>query len=368
VNVDEMDLASRLKDAAPLRPEAYERARATLRAAMAEPGPARVPELVSGPGAAPLRREEPSRAGNRRRTVGTWGKAGIGAGISAVAAAVAIVLAATPATRPATPAGSASPAPAVTASLVSLAAHITADSGPLPGNASLIIRTQTIGSRRPDVTYSLYTDSGAIYSGDDKITLMRAVARHQNLADGMDSRDVKVALYAATGNLTAARKQMATVSPGDLWLGLAGRAQRAAWEKAIAQEWPTLKAKGIKTPPKLPAGQALQSIVNNRVWDNSVEALSAGGGNPRVRTGVLRLLSTIPQVTVAKSTTGGQPTLTLTAGSALFGGSSREVLTINAETGMPIKSTEPAQGNVPSSVTTYQVSRVTLGAIEAGKF
>jgi hypothetical protein len=349
VNVDEMDLVSQLKDADPLRPEAYQRARTTLRAAMAE--------SEGFPGAR-----------NRRKKVGTLGKLGIGAGISAAAAAAAIVLAATPATRPTAPTGSGSQAPAVTSPLVILAAHITADSGPGPGNASLIIKTQTIGGQRPDVVYSLYTDNGALYLGDDKATLMKAVARHQNLADGMDSRDVKVALYAAAGNLTIARKQMATVSPGDLWLGLTGSAQRAAWEKEIAQEWPTLKAKGMKTPPKLPTGQALRDVMNNRVWNNSVEALSAGGGNPRVRAGVLRLLSTIPQVAVAKSTTGGQATLTLKAGPALFGGSGGEVLTISAKTGMPIKDTEPAQGNVPSSVTTYKVTRVTLAAIASGKF
>jgi hypothetical protein len=154
----------------------------------------------------------------------------------------------------------------------------------------------------------------------------------------------------------------------DFWLSRTGSAQRAAWDKEIAKEWPTLKAKGMKTPPKLPAGQALQNIINNRVWSNSVEALSAGGGNPQVRAGVLRLLSTIPQVAVAKSTTGGQATLTLKAGSALFGGSGGEVLTISAKTGMPIKDTEPAQGNVPSSVAAYKVTRVTLAAIASGKF
>ena len=367
MNVDEMDLVSQLKEAAPLRPQAYDRARATLRAAMAEPGRDQVPQLA--PGAA-VRSPRASRARSRRRTVGTLGKVGIGAGIAA-AAAVAVVLAATPATRPTAPLAAVSAAPASEAPgspLVALAANIPASSGSQPGNASLIIRAQAIGGQRPDVVYSLYTDSGAIYLGDDKVTLMRAVARHQDVADGMDSRDLKVALYAAAGNLAAARAQMTTVSPGDQWLGLTGAARQAAWDKEIAKEWPALKAKGMKAPPKLPAGQALQDIISNRVWNNSVEALSAGGGNPQVRVGVLRLLSTIAQVTVAKSATGGQATLTLTAGPAVFGGSGKQVLTINAKTGLPVKSVVPAQGGVPSSVATYQVTRVTLAAVQAGKF
>jgi hypothetical protein len=368
VNVDEMDLVSQLKDAAPLQPEAYERARATLRAAMAGSGPAPAPELAPLPGAAPGRTGRSSRPRSRRWSAGTLGKVGIGAGISAAAAAVAIVLAATPASRPAAPAGPAAQAPVAGSPLVSLAAYIGASSGPLPGNASLVITTQTEAGRVPVVAYNLYTDSGAYYVGGDKRSLMQAIARHENLADGMVSRDVKAALYATAGNLATAREQMATASPGDRWLGLTGTAQRVAWEKEMAQEWPTLRAKGMKTPPRLPTGKALRDIVNNRVWNNSVEALSAGGGNPKVRAGVLRLLSTIPQVAVAKSTTGGQPTLTLTAGSAVFGGSGAEVLTINAKTGMPVRAVEPGQGNVPSSKTTYQVSRVTLAGIEAGKF
>lgn len=99
-----------------------------------------------------------------------------------------------------------------------------------------------------------------------------------------------------------------------------------------------------------------------------MDALTAGGGNPEVREGVLRLLSTVPEVTVTNSTTGGEPTLTLTAGSPLFDGGSPEVLTIDAKTGSPIKFSSAADGNVPSSVQTYKVSRVTLAGIEAGKF
>jgi hypothetical protein len=371
VIVDEMDLVSQLKEAAPLRPEAYQRARATLRTAMAETRPARAQEMSPVQGS--------SQARNRRLAVGTRGKVGIGAGIAAVAAAVAAGLVVTSAPQSTAP-QSIGPQPPVSQStaptqapvtgslLVSLAASITAVSSPLPGNASLIIRTQTIGSRQPDVTYSLYTDSGALYSGDDKATLMQAVAHKENLADGMDAGDLKAALYAATGNLTTARQQMATVSPGDDWLFLPPAAQKAAWQKDIAQSWPILKAKGMKTPPKMPTGQALLDLINNRIWNNSVDALSAGGGNPQVRAGVLRLLSTIAQVTVAPSTTRGVPTLTLMAGPAVFGGAGEQVLTINAKTGMPILSVDPAFQNVPRSMDAFQVTRVTLAAVAAGKF
>jgi hypothetical protein len=44
------------------------------------------------------------------------------------------------------------------------------------------------------------------------------------------------------------------------------------------------------------------------------------------------------------------------------------VLTVDARTGMPVKSVLAARGNELSSLTSYQVSRVTLADIETGKF
>ena len=160
--VDEMDLVGQLKAAAPLRPDAYERARTTLRVAM-----------IPLPGAAPVRRRRFSLAGNRRGTLGTLGKAGIGAGFGAVAAAVAIALVATSTPRSAAPAGSSTGAstgpaaqpPAVGSPLVTLAADIRATGGSVPGNASLAIVSQVIGGKLMQVYYGLYTDGGALYSG-----------------------------------------------------------------------------------------------------------------------------------------------------------------------------------------------------------
>ena len=370
--VDEMDLVSQLKEAAPLRPEAYERARTTLRAAMAGSGPARVPETAQEPGAARVRRQEFPRAGKRRRTLGGLGKVGIGAGIGAVAAAVAIVLVATSSPRSAAPAGSstgastgsAAQAPAVDSKLVTLAADIKASGGSLPGDSSLVIVTQVIGGKLMQVYYGLYTDSGALYSGDDKKTLVTAVAKHENQAESVDTREVAAATYAATGDLATARKQMVNATPNDYFLSFAAR--KKIWDKNLPTLQALLHAKGSKVIPKMPNGQALQDLINNSLWDNAVDALTWGAANPEIRAGVLRLLSTIPEVTVVKSTAGGQPALTLTAGPALNDGGS-QVLTINAKTGMPITSVVKLP-QVKTSVETYQVSRMTLADIEAGKF
>jgi hypothetical protein len=355
VNVDEMDLVSQALEVTPLHPEAYERARATLREAMAESGPR--------PEATPLRARGSSRARNRR--LGTLGKVGIGAGITAVAAAAAVLLATTPTPRHAAPAGSAAQAPAVTSPLVTLAASIKASEGSLPGNASLVIAKQVNGGRLMQVVYALFTDSGKLYLGDNKKSLMTEVVRHENQADFTNAREIAAARYAATGDLATARVRMVDALPNDFFLSYAAR--KKIWEKGAAARKALLREKKFKGTLKMPTGKALQDDINNTLWTASTIALSWGAGNPEIRAGVLRLLSTIPEVTVAKSTTHGQPTLTITAGPPLFGDSSDQVLTVNASTGIPISSVESGAG-LPRAVETDHVSRVTMAHIKAGKF
>jgi hypothetical protein len=366
VNVNEMDLVRQLKDAAPLRPEAYERARTTLRAAMAEPEPAQVPGVV------PLR-----KAHNRRRgTVGTLRKVGIGAGIGAVAAGVAVALVATSTAQPATPARSASPAskaPAVNSELVTLAAAIKASSGNLPGNASLVMQTD-VGAPSPgNVTYSLYTDSGAYYVANNKQGITAAVDHHQNQAGSwLGARQVVAAArYAArTGNLATARQRMLNATPEQYehLLSLSPAARRKVWEKEMAKSRALLEAKHA-WPLPVPSVQDLQNDVNYAIWYNSISALTEGAGNPQVREGVLRVLSTIPEVTVANATTGGQPTLTLTAAPALMGaGLPAQVVTVSATTGMPISLVNGTPGQKYYSDTTYQVSRVWMARVRVGRW
>jgi hypothetical protein len=204
-----------------------------------------------------------------------------------------------------------------------------------------------------------------MYSGDDKQTLVAAVARHANLADFTNAREIAAARTAAAGDLATARMRMVNALPNDFFLSFAAR--KKIWEEGAAARQALMREKGIKTPLKMPTGKALQDDIDNSLWTASTIALSWGAGDPEIREGVLRLLSTIPEVTVADSTTGGQPTLTITAGPAVFGGDGEQVLTINARTGMPIGSVVTGRG-MPTSVETFRVSRVTLADVKAGKF
>jgi hypothetical protein len=357
VSTDEMDLARQALDVTPWRPEAYEQARTALLVAMAESGPEAAPVPIRGRGSSPA-------GDRRRRPLGTRGRVGLGAGIAAVAAA-ALVLVGTSTSQPAAPASSASQAHAANSKLVTLAARISASVGSQPGNASLEVVQNTVGGKVMQVYFGLYTDSGKLYSGDDKQTLVTAVARQENQADAADVREAAAARYAATGDLTTARIRMINATPNDFFLSFAAR--KKIWAAGAAARQALMREKGIKTPLQMPTGKVLQGQISNSLWINGTDALNWAGGDPEIRAGVLRLLSTIPGVTVASSTTHGQPTLTITAGPAVFGGTGNEVLTVNATTGLPVSSVSTTPG-VSAGVETYQVSRVTLASIKAGKF
>jgi hypothetical protein len=385
MSVDEMDLVGQLKDVEPLRDDEFERAKMAVRSVMAASGAGSAPATAQ----ATVLGQGPARGHHRprRRTAISRGKVGLGIGAVAAAAAVAVAFVATskPNTaRPPAALASASAAPSSTAAsakatppssaslvvnsrLITVADVIKSHEGPLPGNASLILRTQTNGGV-PALNFDLYTDSGDYYYGMTRSALIEAVASHDNISGGLSVREVAAALYAANGDLAAARVRMINATPNPFGLGDTP-AEKKALAKGIAADNAAMRKRDksikISGPDK---GKALQEDYDNYIWNNCMDALTEGGGNPQVRIGVLRLLATVPEVTVKTSTTDGQSTLTLTASTALFDGITDQVLTINASTGMPISSETGSPGQQPSSVTTYQISRVTLASIQAGKF
>jgi hypothetical protein len=357
--MDEMDLVKQLKDVPPLRDEAYERARATLRTAMVSR-----PELVAAAGTTPKPRKR-----------FPWARVGIGT-VGAVAAAVAVAVVSTTSglQLPPAPTESAPQSPKVDSRLVTLAADVKASGASLPGDASLVIRTQTTPDKTPYVTYNLYTDSGEVYVTDTGSQLSGAVARKDNLAEATDTRVMAAARQAASGDLDKAREQMVNATPNRWGLGLSPAEAQKAWDDAQIERRLILLEKGVANPSLLPrpTGKALQDGIDNSLWTNTLHALDVGAANPEVRAGVLRLISTITDVTVEKSTTDGQPSLILTAGPALFQGDGEHILTIHADTGLPIRSEiKPAPGQkdpLPPSIETYKSSRVAVADIVVGRF
>ncbi|MCG5449822.1 hypothetical protein [Micromonospora hortensis] len=375
---DELDLVGALGSAEPLRPEAYQRARAVLRAAMADPGTVRLLGAISAADTTmeatstmktttTTRDHESSPALQRRRRIGIAGRLGIGAGVGvAAAAAVVAVVLNSPATggmeagkdpSAATSGSTTVDGSAERAPLMTLAGSIKTVT-PAAGDAWLVKATQVHGTKTMQVVYTLYTDGHAIYTGNSVRDIKRAIARHQDqMTDGGYAPLLKAAVAAADSSPADGRTQMLKAAKDPL-VGLDPAAQKAAWDKQQAAAQVIIKQKGGNAKPKPYSPQAVQRHFDNALWTYSTQALSAGDGNTQVRVGVLRLLSTIDAVSVKNSTTHGKATLTITAGPEVFGGEGSEVLTIDAKTGMLVKDVSTVPG-LPQASTTYESSRVT---------
>jgi len=294
------------------------------------------------------------RQRRRRRLAGVAGTAAVGA--------AAVVFVATSAPQSAAPAAAGRPSPGTARAggapsgaqlpLVALAANVAAEPKPA-GDATLVEReTGTPGKATINV-WDLYADDGQYFFSPTEAGLPAQVREDNNQGGGQFGREVAAAEYAVNGNVDTAALKMAWpfAKPVPAWL---------------SSQVKNMSAGGLQ--------------IDNYVWENSEEALVAGSGNPQVRAGVLRLVSALPGITVTRGTTDGQPTLTFRAGAAELGRAGvdkadpkietgpayEEAITINADTGIPLKFAGGPAGQ-PAVTVTYVVERVSLAGIEAGK-
>jgi hypothetical protein len=325
--------------------------------------------MLTESGQAPARHRRP-----RRRTLAIGGTAGFG--IAAVAVVVTLIATSTsrpPAPSPRPLAGgptashSATPtAPTVSSPLVLLADNISASAHKQSGDATLVFRSTTFTEgQAPGSGFDLYTDSGPYYWAPTESGLPAQIAAHHNLGDGLFTREIAAAEYAVHGNLATARERMAN-APDPANAGKSPAALMSPWLLKVKAQ-----LLGVKAVP----GQSLaaaydRAYIDSWVWSDATDALEAGAGNPQVRAGVLRLLSTVSGVVVTHGTLDGQPTLVVGDVTPGLNGNGRSegAMTLDASTGIPLKYTDGPVGKAPDSTTTYKVSRVTVADIAAGKF
>jgi hypothetical protein len=227
-----------------------------------------------------------------------------------------------------------------TSPLLRLASFVSY-SGTPAGDATVVARTTTGGGESVTV-YDLYSDSGEYYFSRTRSGLAGEVSAHHDLAGGLFAREVAAAKLAATGSVETAAQQMADAADPSKVIPRTEPANTAAI--AAAKE-----AAGGE-----PQGG---SRYDNWVWEDSLDALIAGSGQPQVRAGVLQILATLPDVTVTHGTSGGEPALVLTAGVSELGQGYTEQLTINADTGVPIR----LVGG--KAAVSYAVTRVSLAGL-----
>ena len=293
--------------------------------------------------------EAHGRSMARRATTVRVASAGVAVAVAAVTVGAVVHQGGTTAgSAVADPAKHAAQQPAAQPPLVSLAAQLNASAKPT-GDATLFLRDQHVGGQHIEV-WDLYADNGTYYFSPTRAGMAAQVAGHKDQGDGVFAREVAAAEYAATGDIDTARQKMedAPLDPGT-----------------------------TRRVPLDPTKDA--ALIENYVWENSMDALTAGAGNPVVRAGVLRLLSTLKQATVTKTSTDGQATLTLTEKVSItvslhdkvktVGPSDyQEVLIINASTGVPVSFHGGDASNRYATAVDYQVTRVTLADVAAGKF
>jgi hypothetical protein len=227
--------------------------------------------------------------------------------------------------------------------LARLASAVLASPAPA-GNATLVIRSAVTNGGATILGADLYTDSGKYYFAPTEAGLPAQVAEGNDRGDGIFAREIAAATDAATGNLTSAAEEMETAPD-----------------------------------PSVTAPSPGSMLADNWLWEDSLDALVAGSGNPTVRAGVMRLISLIPEVTVTDTIANGEPAVQISAAfpnpskcatcAQPVGGGVQEQLTIDATTGIPISFSGGTVGQPPTgNPLTYQVSRVTLSQVAQGRF
>jgi hypothetical protein len=330
MSIDEMELVGRLGDVDPLPVEAFEQARTVLQAAIVVERAPEVIELAHHP-----------RARWRKMIV----RGEVAAGVAAAVAAVALI-----ATSPGPSPKAQVPSARVVSPLVRLADFVSGSATPT-GDAALVARTTTNGGSSVTV-YDLYGDNGQYFFSPTESGLAGQVSSQHNIAGGLFAREVAAAKLAATGNVEVAAQDMAD----------------APDPSHVISPTQTTNSAAIAAKEALTGQVQGGNLFDNWVWEDSQDAIIAGSGDPQVRAGVLRILATLPDVTLTSGTSGGESTLILTSGTNEVGDGYAEQLTINATTGIPMSLTGGAPGQSPNATVSYQVTRVTLSNIAAGKY
>lgn len=319
--------------------------------------------------------------GRRRRPKAHTGRLGLAAGVTVAAFGAATVLmlgnGATLATPPhqATyrgPLAAVHHSRSATAPLVRLANYVSASATP-PGDATLVQRTTNLAagptSGPQSITvYDLYADNGNYYFSQTESGLSGQVSAGDTHYPGAGqfAREVAAAKEAATGNVQQAGIAMAEAPDPSNPLNPNATVN---WAQ-VKTKLELMASTGDKfAEAELQAGPAaMGNAYDNYAWENSQDALIAGAGDPQVRAGVLKILATLPGVTVTQGTTAsGEQTLVLRSGPQETGAGYTEQLTIDANTGVPIQFVGGVTNDPAATTVNYKVVRVTLADVGAGQ-
>jgi hypothetical protein len=233
------------------------------------------------------------------------------------------------------------------APLVKLAKRIQQQPAPT-GDATLVLRSHHFPDRHDFTGADLYLDDGRYYFSET-LKGLEAVGKADDIGEGVPKRELQAAVAANDLGQDAARQRMIDAT----WAGgheptAAEKVDMQAREAAILKE----KLRAKKNPGPVPTPASELTIDNNRIWLGSMDALIAGAGDAKVRSGVMKLLATIEAVKV----TDRGATLELT--DTDFPDGYQETLVVDASTGVIQKMIGGDAGKTPAVVVDYDIKRV----------
>jgi hypothetical protein len=254
--------------------------------------------------------------------------------------------------------------------LTHLSAKLAAAPPPV-GDATLVLRRQ-IYPNSPEIDGAdLFADNGDYYYSPTLSGLPAIIKSGETVDDESTDSEVRdiAAAKAALGDepIDSVRYQMsiANFDPAVLAHG--------KWNRVYAPSTSNLSAAvraKLKQVQATDEADDIQSVISHEdgmIWDNGMDALLAGAGDPQVRAGVLKLFATIPQITVTSGSLNGKPTLDVTASLLSSNqGLYQEELILDASTGIPLEMVGGNQGQTPSVTVYYTISRVTVADVENG--
>jgi hypothetical protein len=242
-----------------------------------------------------------------------------------------------------------------------------ADDSVAPGNATLVLRRQTYPNSAEIDGADLYADNGNYYYSPTLAGLPAVIGQNETVNLGSsdsEQRDIAAANAALTEPIDQARQQM---SVANLDPGVKPNVVTPGGADTKAMDAMRQKLQQIQKQDQQDNLHSVISQEDGMIWDNGMDALTAGAGNPQVRAGVLKLFATIPQITTGTGTLNGQQTLDVTA-SLLSSNSGlyEEQLVLNAETGVPLEMIGGNQGQTPGVTVYYTITRTTVADVENG--
>ncbi|MDO8187865.1 hypothetical protein Q5424_11800 [Conexibacter sp. JD483] len=210
-----------------------------------------------------------------------------------------------------------------------------------PGDATLSVHTNRLADGHVFTGADLYLDDGTYYYAPTRAELAGL--------SGETPVDMPM------GAIIAATRRAATLGPEEARQGFL-RASEFPVETKLVDAPEGLK-KRAEHAQRVPVEErpSLREREDNMIWVTAIDVLAAGGSRPDVRAGVLRLLATVPSVTLDSVAQDGRRLLRLRSNERGY----RGVLYLDADTGvMQRYEGGVAAGGRPDVVVGYDIRRV----------